>query len=547
MFTALAPSGVWGEKNTTSIRLHHSFKFYNRKMDERKLLFHLIIFLSINLSACKAANTEIPVPESKSRVYYVASTGNDSNSGTLNEPLRNINTAINKVVPGDTVIVRGGKYSELIAINKSGAKNKQITIKAYPGERPAIDGSSTIVAGWMALVTMKDVRYVSLEGFDICNLSGAAPNIDPEGISITGDSHDIQIRNCNIYNIKNQFPKFGDGGWRSAHAIFVLGNGTSAITNLTITGCSIHDTQTGTSESVTLAGNIDGFTFSHNKIYDIENIGIIIAGGDNLNPSGNLATNFARNGVVSDNELYNNSHTRSPEVWGATSYGAIAIYVCGGANTIIERNKVYNCDRGIGLVSESNKLATKSCIVRNNFVYNCWRTGIYMGDYLNYTSGGTKNCYVVNNTLAFNDKVLGYFNEVEGEIRLTENCLDNVIRNNIIYAGKNDVFIHKYTTTGSNNTIDNNLYYTSGTTKWIWNGTDYTDFAEWKKACAGDANSTNDIDPVLVNTISPDLHIQSSSPAKNSGLVISTDINGATDIDGQQRIVNNQISKGANQ
>lgn len=516
-------------------------------MDVKKLLIYLNLFLSINLSACKAESTEIPVPEAKSRIYYVASTGNDSNSGTLNEPLKSINTAIGKVVPGDTVVVRGGKYSELIAINKSGAKNKLITIKAYPGETPAIDGSSTIVAGWMALVTMKDVRYISLEGFDICNLSGTAPNIDPEGISITGDSHDIQIRNCNIYNIKNHFPKFGDGGWRSAHAIFVLGNGTSAITNLTITGCSIHDTQTGTSESVTLAGNIDGFTLSHNKIYDIENIGIIIAGGDNLNPSGNLATNFARNGLVSDNELYNNSHTRSPEVWGPTSYGAIAIYVCGGANTIIERNKVYNCDRGIGLVSESNKLATKSCLVRNNFVYNCWRTGIYMGDYLNYTSGGTDGCYVVNNTLLFNNAVVGAFGEIEGEIRLTENCTNSVIRNNIIYARPTDVFIHKYTSTGKNNVIDYNLYYTAGTPKWIWDGKEYSGYDAWKAACSGDANSTNGIDPLLQSTTLPDLHIQSTSSAKNSGTVISAEINGTTDIDGNARIVNAKISKGAHQ
>ena len=515
-------------------------------MDSRKFI-NLLIFLSVNLSACKAANTEILGPEPKSSIYYVAPAGKDSNSGTLNEPFWSIKKALDKVVPGDTVIVREGVYPELVTVIKSGSKNKQITIKAYPGEKPVIDGGNTIVSGWMALVTMKDVRYISLEGFDICNLSGSAPNIDPEGISITGDSHDIQIRNCNIYNIKNNFPTFGDGGWRSAHAIFVLGNGTSAITNLTITGCSIHDTQTGTSESVTLAGNIDGFTISHNKIYDIENIGIIIAGGDNLNPSGDLKTNFARNGVVSDNELYNNSHTRSSKVWGATSFGAIAIYVCGGANTIIERNKVYNCDRGIGLVSESNKLATKDCIVRNNFVFNCWRTGIYMGDYLNYTSGGTDNCYVVNNTLFANNAVVGAFGEIEGEIRLTENCTNTVIKNNIIYARPTDVFIHKYTATGKNNVIDYNLYFTTSTPKWIWDGKEYSSYDAWKTACSGDANSTIGIDPILQSTTLPNLHIQSSSSAKNSGTVISAEINGTTDIDGNARIVNAKISKGAHQ
>jgi hypothetical protein len=474
----------------------------------------------------------------------VSETGNDVNAGTINAPLKTINAALNKVVAGDSVVVRGGTYYESLSFSKSGTSEKWITVKAYAGEKAAIDGSKILVTGWQALITLSNVRFIRLEGLNICNLRSSAFNTDPEGILINGTSRDITIERCNIYNIKNDATL---NNWRSAHAILVLGNSATAISNIVINGCSIHDTQTGTSETVTLAGNIDGFTISHNKIYDIENIGIIIAGGDNLNPSGNIATNFARNGVVSDNELYNNSHTRSPGIWGTTSYGAIAIYVCGGAKVIIERNKVHDCDRGIGLVSESNKLATKDCIVRNNFVYNCWRTGIYMGDYLNYTTGGTSNCFVVNNTLLFNDSVVGAFGEIEGEIRLTENCTNNVIKNNIIYARPTDVFIHKYTLTGSNNVIDNNLYYTIGTAKWIWNGTEYTDFASWKTACNGDANTINGIDPLLVNTTSPDLHIQPASPAKNSGIVVSTDINGSTDIDGNARFVNNKISKGAHQ
>jgi len=109
------------------------------------------------------------------------------------------------------------------------------------------------------------------------------------------------------------------------------------------------------------------------------------------------------------------------------------------------------------------------------------------------------------------------------------------------------VFVHKYTTTGTNNIIDNNLYYTTGAAKWIWNGTEYTDFSTWKTACGGDTGSSFGIDPLLSSTSLPDLHITTSSPAKNTGVVISAAVNGSLDIDGNPRIVNNQISKGANQ
>jgi hypothetical protein len=208
---------------------------------------------------------------------------------------------------------------------------------------------------------------------------------------------------------------------------------------------------------------------------------------------------------------------------------------------------VHECDRGIGIVSENDAYPTSNCIVRNNFVYNGWRTGIYLGGYLNYTSGGTNDCYVVNNTLYQNNIEPGSFGEIEGEIRLTERCNNNVIKNNIIYARPVDVFVHKYTATGTNNIIDNNLYFTAGAAKWIWNGTEYTDYTAWKTACGGDAASTNGVDPLLMSTSSPDLHIQTASPAKNTGVIISADVHGTVDIDGNTRIVSNKISKGAGQ
>jgi hypothetical protein len=173
-----------------------------------------------------------------------------------------------------------------------------------------------------------------------------------------------------------------------------------------------------------------------------------------------------------------------------------------------------------------------------------------MGGYLNYTTGGTTNSYIVNNTLYNNDRVTGAFGEIEGEISIREQCSGNTIANNIIYGGTNDLLVHKYTSTGANNTIDHNLYFSAGSYQWIWgstNGAVISDAGAFKTASGGDGNSDFGVDPLLVSTVTPDLHIQSASPAKNSGLVISTRINGSIDMDGNPRIVNNKISKGAAQ
>lgn len=493
------------------------------------------------IPACGSKKVDNSTPAATSKNIYVSPEGSDGNAGTLQAPLRNINTALAKVLSGDTVLVRAGTYYEKVKFSKSGRLDKAITLKAYAGERPVISGEGLSITGKEALVTISNVSYIVFEGFDVCNYKSTTPWVNVNGILVNEGSGNITLRKNKIYNIEhNVAPEDG----RSGHGIEIIGNTSVAMKNILVEENEIHDCNTGYSENLTINGYVDGFVIRKNKIYNAENIGIDAAGGYGANPT--PAFNYARNGVISDNELYNIDMTTGP-VGGTTGHGAIGIYIDGARNITVERNNVHECDRGIGIVSENDAYPTSNCIVRNNFVANCWRTGIYLGGYLNYTSGGTNDCYVINNTLYFNNKVLGHFGEIEGEIRLTERCNNNVIKNNIVYGRPVDVLVHKYTATGTNNIIDHNLYYTTGTAKWIWNGTEYTSYDAWKTACGGDANSSNGTDPFLVNTTLPDLHIQSSSPAKNTGIVINTDVHGSTDIDGKPRIVNGKISKGAQQ
>lgn len=506
-----------------------------------------MFFLSLALFAasCSKGSTSEPiVTAAQTHTYYVAATGNDAANGAIGTPMRTINYALGKANPGDSVIVRGGSYVEKVAFKKSGRLDKLITLKAYAGEKAVIDGTGLTVSGRESLVTISNVSFVVLEGFDICNLKSSTPWANVNGVTADAGSGNIIIRKNKIYNIEhNVDPAQG----RSGHGIEIIGNTADVMKNVLVEGNIIHDTKTGYSENLTINGYVDGFTIRGNTIYNTENIGIDAAGGYSANS--NPSFNYARNGVITDNELYNIDMTRGP-VGGVHGHGAIAIYVDGARNIVVERNKVHEADRGIGIVSENDAYPTSNCIVRNNFVFNCWRTGIYLGGYLGYTSGGTRNCYVVNNTLMYNNKEKGSFDEIEGEIRLTEQCFDNVIKNNIVYARPVDVFVHKYTATGSGNVIDNNLYYTTGTPQWIWGSTKdnvITDFNAWKTASGTDAGSIYGVDPLFISTTLPDLHISANSPAKNAGTVISEDINGTLDIDGKTRIVNNKISKGAQQ
>ena len=79
------------------------------------------------------------------KVYYIAPTGNDSGEGTFDSPWYNIQRAVDAVVPGDTIICRGGTYypdmmkdgtKTTVRIYTTGTTAKYFTIKNYPDEFP---------------------------------------------------------------------------------------------------------------------------------------------------------------------------------------------------------------------------------------------------------------------------------------------------------------------------------------------------------------------------------------------------------------------------
>ena len=78
--------------------------------------------------------------------YFVSVSGNDSNDGlSVENTFKTIPKAINMVIPGDTIYVRGGThhYSTTISITKSGNASANYSLLAYPGERPVLDFSTT--------------------------------------------------------------------------------------------------------------------------------------------------------------------------------------------------------------------------------------------------------------------------------------------------------------------------------------------------------------------------------------------------------------------
>lgn len=469
-----------------------------------KMSFLLLMTLMIAVSYSPIYAS--PSYHASGKVYYVASDGDDSNPGTLDSPWRTIQKAADTLVAGETALVRKGVYEEFVTIRSSGSESRGYMIfQAYPGERPVIDGSNLdIESGESALVQILSANYIVFDGFEVRNLFSSSSSQYPAGIRVQDGGSNIHILNNDVHHIENRSE---DG---NAHGIHIYGNAIRPLKQVRVSGNRVHHLILGSSESLTLSGNIDGFTVDQNVVHDNNNIGIDIAGfyGACSRP----CTDQARNGVVSGNTVYNIDSSVNP-AYGSGSNSAGGIYADGATNVIIERNHVYKSDFGIEIASEIQGKTTSNITVRNNYIHHNDGAGIIMGG-SKATNGGAEANLFANNTLVENDQLQqGY-----GEITFQENNRNNVIVNNLIYGLPGKAMVYKSNSSGYGNVIDYNLYYRpdgADGRSWRWEGKSYKTWDQFKQATGHDTHSIF-ADPKFVD-FGEDIRLVSSSPAIDRG------------------------------
>lgn len=134
--------------------------------------------------------------------YYVATTGSDSDTGTLTSPFKTIEKAVSVVKAGETIYLRGGTYilTTTITLGKSGTENTRISLLAYPGERPVLDFTTQAFGSRGVVLTGS---WWLIKGFDI---TGAGDN----GMLITGgNNNDIEL--CNFYRNRDSGLQLDNG------------------------------------------------------------------------------------------------------------------------------------------------------------------------------------------------------------------------------------------------------------------------------------------------------------------------------------------------
>jgi hypothetical protein len=453
--------------------------------------------------------------------YFVATNGSDRNPGTQAQPFGTIQHALNVASqPGDTIDVRGGTYHEKITFPHSGsAAGGYITLQAYPGEHPVLNGTgvpSSDVGYGNDMVQMINVSYVKLNGFEIAYDKGTS-NVDASAVHIEGAGSNIQILNNNIHDMSGVH---GMG-------ISVYGSSlTTPIANVTIDGNTLTKCQPADSETLTLNGNVTNFQVTHNLVHDCNNIGIDMIGGEASIfglPGPRPGLPVARNGLCAYNTVYN-IHA---------NYGggyAGGIYVDGGQNITVMDNVSYKNDLGVEVGAENAGYVASGVVVENNLIYLNTQGGLVFGGY-DQSVGRVQKCSFLNNTLYKNDTL----NTGDGQLWI-QWASNNIVSDNIFYAGPNQVLIGSFDP-GSNvgNLLDHNLYFASsgaGNAVFNWNGNTYTGFTAYRQATGEDGHSLF-ADPQFVNAAGADFHLKSTSPALDAGSTTAgqfatTDFTGVT-------------------
>jgi hypothetical protein len=167
-----------------------TFKFILDKLFGKKSAF-TIGFLILTSSLNVLAST-----------YYISPSGDDvNNPGTIDLPFQTITRAIQIIVAGDTIYVRGGThtYSATINISKSGTVTNRCYLLAYPGERPLLDFSSQ----GLGLRGIKlSANYWHIRGLDI---KGAGDN----GMNISKSYNIVEF--CSFFENRDSGLQLGSG------------------------------------------------------------------------------------------------------------------------------------------------------------------------------------------------------------------------------------------------------------------------------------------------------------------------------------------------
>lgn len=329
--------------------------------------------------------------------YYVATTGNDSNEGSLNAPWLTVQKAAIVATAGDRVFIQKGTYIGNVQLAHSGQPGQWLTFDAYPG-----DEGQVILDKCEFKIVKKS--YIRVSGLKVQN--------GDHGFKIEGPSSNIIISNNHTYNTFGSGIIFWGVPWMSDPGDYNNIQDIKILHNKVEKACN-----GGWNECITLVNGIVDFEIAYNEVF---NGGDPINGGEGIDIKAGL-----KNGSIHDNYVH-----------GLTRRG---IYLDGAGilqypkpiiqDVDVYNNTVHNCvGQGVAIMTEGIG-DVHSIKVYNNVLYSNTEDGIMIYKHPN-GSGNVFDCLLINNTI-WNNTRFGILVNFDGATNLD-------VQNNICYQNGTD-------------------------------------------------------------------------------------------------------------
>lgn len=134
--------------------------------------------------------------------YHVSVNGSDVNPGTVDSPLKTINWAAQKALPGDTITVHNGVYREWVNPLSGGeSPNKRILYRVAEGEKAELKGSE-VVKNWVKVKKAQGVWKVTLPNSFFGNHNPYNEKLFGDWLNGYGRDHhtgDIYLNDVSLY------------------------------------------------------------------------------------------------------------------------------------------------------------------------------------------------------------------------------------------------------------------------------------------------------------------------------------------------------------
>ncbi|MEW6128939.1 MAG: PKD domain-containing protein [Acidobacteriota bacterium] len=318
-----------------------------REMDNYKKTFLFFAFLTIFFGG-------VAVQEANAAIWYVSTTGNDANSGSLSAPVATLRKAHELAAPGDTIYLRGGTYTQTryLWLDKAG-----IAISSYPGENAIISASTTDEANlsYVLFLLADNQSLMNIEvrgGYYYAVKIESNLNCVLRNCKIGGSGRDC-IKTFNADNLLIEKCEIGPSGVRDASNA----EGIDSIGSLgvTIRENYIHDTATC---GVYLKGGAKNGIVERNRVERAGHAGILLGQDTDLEFMRDNTPYECRDSICRNNVVI------------STNGAGIGTY--SGSNVRFENNTLFDVAKvfhaGLYCVTNSRDISAENAKFRNNIV-----------------------------------------------------------------------------------------------------------------------------------------------------------------------------------